>query len=208
MDPKASAGTGTITAHVIPRVDLGISGMGGLAKATVFLNLDASATTTFNVTGDTSIEVSTSDSDNNGITTAVNGCADVDAEFDVNAGADGSFFGVFNQSASVALFSKKINIFQVLFLSPLSLCCQSLIGVVHRNVWEREGRLASVITPASRLIRRCMRVTLVVLLGLGVSLRSLRIEVFYFLVTGEGGRVNCLVGRFSYPRRFLYSYII
>lgn len=126
--------------------------MNGLAKATVFLNLDASATTTFNVTGETSTEVSTSDSDNNGITTAVNGCADVDAEFDVNAGADGSFFGVFNQSASVALFSKKINIFQVLFLSPLSLCCQSLIGVVHRNVWEREGRLASVITPASRLI--------------------------------------------------------
>lgn len=112
VDPKASAGTGTITAHVIPRVDLGISGMNGLAKATVFLNLDASATTTFNVTGETSTEVSTSDSDNNGITTAVNGCADVDAEFDVNAGADGSFFGVFNQSASVALFSKKISIFQ------------------------------------------------------------------------------------------------
>lgn len=144
MDPKASA-TGTITAHVIPRVDLGISGMNGLAQATVFLNLDASATTTFSVTGEASAdEVSTSDSDNNGITTSVNGCADVHAGFDVNAGADGSLFGVFDQSASVALFSKKINIFQVLFLSSLS---QSLIGVVHRNVWERECRLASVITP-------------------------------------------------------------
>lgn len=111
VDPKASA-TGTITAHLIPRVDLGISGMNGLAKATVFLNLDASATTTLSVTGGASTEVSTSSSDNNGITTSVNGCADVGAGFDVNAGADGSFFGVFDQSASVALFSKKIDIFK------------------------------------------------------------------------------------------------
>jgi hypothetical protein len=81
VDPKTFA-TGAITAHVIPRVDLGISGMNGLAQAAVFQNLDASITTTLSVTGEASTEVSTSDSDNNGIIASVNGCADVDAGFD------------------------------------------------------------------------------------------------------------------------------
>ena len=129
MDPKAFA-TGTITAHLIPRVDLGISGMNGLAQATVFLNLDASATTTLTVTGEASAEVSTSDSDNNVLTTSVNGCADVGAGLDVNAGADGSFFGVFDQWASVALFSKKIDIFKVLFSLPC-LCVVNCLLVLH-----------------------------------------------------------------------------
>ena len=60
----------------------------------------------------------------------MNGCADVGAGLDVNAGADGSFFGVFDQWASVALFSKKIDIFQVLFSLPC-LCVVNCLLMLH-----------------------------------------------------------------------------
>jgi len=44
---------------------------------------------------------------------SVDGCVDVGAELDVNAGADGSFFGLFDKTTQVNLLSKKFELFKV-----------------------------------------------------------------------------------------------
>jgi hypothetical protein len=46
---------------------------------------------------------------------SVDGCIDIGAGFDVNAGAEGSFFSIFNAQTQVTLFSKKFDLFKVLF---------------------------------------------------------------------------------------------
>ncbi|KAF7297644.1 hypothetical protein MKEN_01387500 [Mycena kentingensis (nom. inval.)] len=102
------ASKGVVSAHVIPRVDLGISGLAGLAQATVFLNLDASATMTLSLDAQADASAST---DGNSADASVKGCIDVGAELAVNAGADASFFGLFDPSTSINLFDKKFNLF-------------------------------------------------------------------------------------------------
>ncbi|KAK7457178.1 hypothetical protein VKT23_010477 [Stygiomarasmius scandens] len=100
----------TVAAHLIPTVDLGISALGGIAQATVFLDLDASVSTTLSLNASAVASVST-DGDKSA-SAGVEGCVDVGAGFDVNAGADGSFFGLFDQTTQVTLFSKKFEIFK------------------------------------------------------------------------------------------------
>ena len=58
-------------------------------------------------TNSTSVPVSTSA---NGTFT---GCFEIDGGLDVNAGATGSFFGIFSKSTEVELFSKDFKIFSV-----------------------------------------------------------------------------------------------
>jgi hypothetical protein len=49
LDVGASATvTGLVEAHLIPRLDLGVTILNGVAEATVFANVDASATLDFN----------------------------------------------------------------------------------------------------------------------------------------------------------------
>lgn len=106
---------GTIEAHLIPRIDIGISGLGGVAEATVFLDLDASATATLTLNGSANAVAAVSPSTDNATETSAsfNGCVGVDAGLDVNAGADASFFGIFDQSTQVNLFTKKFDLFDV-----------------------------------------------------------------------------------------------
>ncbi|KAJ7246984.1 hypothetical protein C8J57DRAFT_1359761 [Mycena rebaudengoi] len=100
------ASKGTVAAHVIPRIDLGISGLAGLASATVFLNLDASAQMNLN------LNAAVTASTDAATTKSVDGCIDIGAGFDVNAGASASFFGLFDPSTQVNLFSKKFELFK------------------------------------------------------------------------------------------------
>jgi hypothetical protein len=93
--------TGKITAHLIPSLDLGISALGGKAEAQVSLALDTNAALTLSLEGSASasltknIPIAGKDS----VTKAsvkpptFGGCVGVDANINVNVGADASFFG-------------------------------------------------------------------------------------------------------------------
>ncbi|KAK7457234.1 hypothetical protein VKT23_010536 [Stygiomarasmius scandens] len=100
----------TVAAHLIPTIDLGVSALGGIAEATVFLDLDASVSTTLSLNAGAVASVTT-DGDKSA-SADVEGCVDVGAGFDVNAGADGSFFGLFDKSTQINLFSKKFELFK------------------------------------------------------------------------------------------------
>ncbi|THU98962.1 hypothetical protein K435DRAFT_828282 [Dendrothele bispora CBS 962.96] len=100
----------TVAAHLIPTIDLGVSALGGIAEATIFLDLDASVSTTLSLNAGAVASVTT-DGDKSA-SADVNGCVDVGAGFDVNAGADGSFFGLFDKTTQINLFSKKFELFK------------------------------------------------------------------------------------------------
>ncbi|KAJ7150476.1 hypothetical protein C8R43DRAFT_494845 [Mycena crocata] len=104
------ASKGVVAAHVIPRLDLGVSGLAGLASATVFLNLDASASMTLTLDAAANAGVSTTDPA--AASGSVNGCIDIGAGLDVNAGASAKFFGLFDPSTKVNLFTKKFDLFK------------------------------------------------------------------------------------------------
>jgi len=121
------ASKGIIEAHLIPRIDVGITVLSGIATATVYLDLDASAAVTLslnataqsNATVPHSSAVSTTMSDpvaRSDVadkTGNVNGCVDVGAALDVNAGAQDKLFGIFDQSTKVNLFHKHFDLFTV-----------------------------------------------------------------------------------------------
>lgn len=112
--PSLSA-KGVVSAHVIPVLDIGVSALGGIADATIFLNLDASATMT--LTLDASAEGSVTAQPGTELATggsaSINGCVDMNAGFSVNAGADATFFGLFDTGKSVTLFEKDFDLFEV-----------------------------------------------------------------------------------------------
>jgi hypothetical protein len=84
------------TAHLIPQVSLGVNALAGAASATVFLNLDAS----LGLQG--SVSVSNPQP-----------CLSGNADINVGAGAQGSFFGLFDASTGKSLFEKNFPLFQV-----------------------------------------------------------------------------------------------
>ncbi|KAJ7150538.1 hypothetical protein C8R43DRAFT_887267 [Mycena crocata] len=123
-DTKAAA-TGTVEGHIVPAINLGISAL-GVVDATVFLNLDASATMTLKVDAQavysddaptsasldapaaaSEVAVSTDSSASFG------GSFVISAGLDVNAGATGSFFGLFDKSTKVSLFKKNFELLRV-----------------------------------------------------------------------------------------------
>ncbi|KAK7457177.1 hypothetical protein VKT23_010476 [Stygiomarasmius scandens] len=101
----------TITAHLIPTIDIGVSALSGAAEATIFLDLDASVSTTLSLNAGATAS-NTSTDGGSGASASVDGCVDVGAELDVNAGADSSFFGLFDKTTQVNLFSKKFELFK------------------------------------------------------------------------------------------------
>jgi hypothetical protein len=81
----------------------------------VFLDLDASSTLNLqlnagaNITKETGKNAAVQDA-------GVNGCVDVSAALNVNAGATGSLFDIFNAQTTANLFSKNFDLFQVFWL--------------------------------------------------------------------------------------------
>ncbi|KAJ7479627.1 hypothetical protein FB451DRAFT_1448692 [Mycena latifolia] len=171
--PSVTA-TGTLTAHLIPSLNIGLTVLGGKAananiflaldtSAALILNLDASAQITQPIAGtnsttdgtatnsttdgtatdsttdakttDGTIEATSTDSgadatatsdadvgfvaptkrDDPTVSTAFGGCVQVQGGIDVNAGAQGEFFHLFDDLVSVPLFSKKFEIFKKCF---------------------------------------------------------------------------------------------
>jgi hypothetical protein len=86
----------SVTGHLIPQVDIGLSAFGNVASSTVFLNLDASM----------DLSVST----NSGGEQA---CVGASTELAVNIGAEASFFDLFDASTGKTLFKKDFPLLQV-----------------------------------------------------------------------------------------------
>ncbi|KAG6907149.1 hypothetical protein DXG01_010326 [Tephrocybe rancida] len=110
------ASKAVVVAHVIPRLDVGVSALDGAAKATIFLDLDTSAsiTMTLNAAASASVGVETTNKAvTKGASASVDGCISASTAFNVNAGAKGSFFGIFDKGTKVLLFGKDSELFKV-----------------------------------------------------------------------------------------------
>ncbi|KAF9487102.1 hypothetical protein BDN71DRAFT_1514302 [Pleurotus eryngii] len=70
--------------------------------------------TTFESSSSNPVSTSQVDVDS-GASSLVSGCFDISAGFDVNAGADASFFGLFKADKKISLFSKQFNLFKECF---------------------------------------------------------------------------------------------
>ena len=94
----------SVTGHLIPQVDIGLSAFGGIASSTVFLNLDASI----------GLNVSANEDSWDGNNTGgVQACVDADTELAVNIGAQAGFFDLFSASTGKTIFDKTFPILQV-----------------------------------------------------------------------------------------------
>ncbi|KAJ7892507.1 hypothetical protein B0H14DRAFT_2335375 [Mycena olivaceomarginata] len=153
------AATGTLTAHLIPSLNFGVSVLGGKAKADIFLDLDTNTALQMNLDGSASATkvvtpptidnsassspettsadatstaadiaspndvcvqttntaadvATTSDTET---TKSLGGCINVNGGISINAGAEGSFFGLFDKVANARLFEKNFKIFNKCF---------------------------------------------------------------------------------------------
>ncbi|KDQ51373.1 hypothetical protein JAAARDRAFT_41224 [Jaapia argillacea MUCL 33604] len=80
----------------------------------------------------------------NNVTTSVNGCVDVQSALNVNAGAQGTFLGLFDASTQVPLFSKTFDIFKKCFGTSSSVTIpRRSVGEQRRVIRSRHARLAS-----------------------------------------------------------------
>ncbi|TFK96037.1 hypothetical protein BDV98DRAFT_576836 [Pterulicium gracile] len=126
----------SVSAHMIPRFNVGVSVFG--KGVNIFTDLDASATAALSLTAGANAagifkkeiragapEVVKKDIIPSGESiasdiakrqsTSVNGGIDVFAQLDVNVGADAYFFGLFNQEVKLTLFTKKFELFKKCF---------------------------------------------------------------------------------------------
>jgi hypothetical protein len=91
------ASTFEATAHLIPQIDIGLSALGGIASASVFVDLDASTDFTASTTSVANPQL----------------CVSASTDINVGVGAEGSFFSLFDESVSKSLFDKTFPLFQV-----------------------------------------------------------------------------------------------
>lgn len=114
MSPSL-ASKAVITAHLIPRLDVGVSALGGIASATIFLDLDSSAsvTLTMNAAASAALTAAPGAGVTTSTSTSVDGCIGSGVAINVNAGVQGSFFSLFDQSTKVNLFTKDFEISKV-----------------------------------------------------------------------------------------------
>ncbi|KAF8186254.1 hypothetical protein BJ912DRAFT_972030 [Pholiota molesta] len=78
--------------------------------------------------------------------TSFGGCVEIDANLDVNAGATGSFFGLFDATTKVDLFQKKFEIFKKCFGSQPTR--RSLPNAARRELLSTLPRSHSLLTSA------------------------------------------------------------
>jgi len=100
-------GNAAITAHVIPRLAIGLT-VFKTVDAGVTLSLDASATLNLNGTVGRKTATGTES-----VILPPEGCADVSAGLDVSAAADATLLSIFKAGDSVSLFKKEFDLFSV-----------------------------------------------------------------------------------------------
>ncbi|KAJ6531433.1 hypothetical protein DFH09DRAFT_140245 [Mycena vulgaris] len=111
------ASSATLDAHIIPGLDFGITAIGGIATATVFVDLDTSSTMTLSLdaAANASGNVTTKGAAVSSTSASLDGCVDIGAGLAIDAGADGAFFGLFDFAPTTNLFTKNFDFFKKCF---------------------------------------------------------------------------------------------
>jgi len=133
------AAVGRLEAHLVPAIKLGLSALGDTVAANVFLNLDASAILQLGLEAsvalpevavrevpelparefETEIEARAPEAVDAELEArqdvSFGGCVTVFAGLSINAGAEGTFFAIFDANVAVALFSQEFQLFQQCF---------------------------------------------------------------------------------------------
>jgi hypothetical protein len=128
----------SVTGHLIPQVDIGLSAFGGIASSTVFLNLDASIGLNVSANEDSS----GGSNDTTANAGGVQACVNADTELAVNIGAQAAFFDLFSASTGKTLFDKsfpllqvRIHFFRIHAQQPVaktpSMGCQKCVGLAN-----------------------------------------------------------------------------
>ncbi len=104
---------GQIAAHLIPSLAFGIDVLSGAAKATINLDVDASAAVDLSLTA--VAEAGISKDGSKSTDASFGGCVDVTTGLAVTAGADASLLSLFDKSTSVDLFNKTFDLFKKCF---------------------------------------------------------------------------------------------
>ena len=86
-----------LSVGLVPQVSVGLSALGGIVSASVFLNFEAALDLDGSISS----------------TTNPQPCLSGGADINVEVGAQGSFFGLFNPTAGISLFNKNFPLFQV-----------------------------------------------------------------------------------------------
>ncbi|EDR09994.1 uncharacterized protein LACBIDRAFT_317836 [Laccaria bicolor S238N-H82] len=163
VSPSAKA-TGTVEAHLIPSLNLGITALNGAAEAKVSLELDASSSMKLDLggTSETIIPLNPP-SPSSAISVpapipstiaAFNGCFGIGAGFNVNAGASAALFGIFNPKVKLPLLSKNFDVFKKCFGTSTG----KRSDIVDTDIWDYMS-----VDPASTLEDRALALTCPVL---------------------------------------------
>ena len=92
------------------QLDFGIS-VFGKNVATIFLDLDSSATLDLSLEAGANASISTNG--DKSASAGVEGCVDLKGGFSANVGAQGSLLDLFNADTQIPIFSKEFELFQV-----------------------------------------------------------------------------------------------
>jgi hypothetical protein len=118
-------------------VDLGITALGGAAKSTVWLNLDASSS--LKMTMETSGSASAATNGPKGASGKVAGCVNIDGALNVNAGTDASLFKIFEAGTKVSVFEKKYNFLKVCSVLYIIFFRLNIHGIVPEMLRKRRS---------------------------------------------------------------------
>lgn len=107
----------SVTGHLVPQFDIGLSAFGDIASSAVFLNLNASIDLSLFTNGDPTGYAQT--------------YVDSSSELSVNIGAEASFFDLSGTSTGETLFEKSFSWLQICVGAPgpSSRCCRSCPGI-------------------------------------------------------------------------------
>ncbi|CAK5269084.1 unnamed protein product [Mycena citricolor] len=106
--------TANVTASLIPELAVGLSAFSGLAKAEVFLNLEADAgisLSSLNASADARVTGTGSAA----VSGQVAGCVDINSGFSVNVGADGKLFNIISAAVSTPLYANSWDLYNTCF---------------------------------------------------------------------------------------------
>ncbi|TEB22386.1 hypothetical protein FA13DRAFT_1741042 [Coprinellus micaceus] len=130
VSPSAKA-TGTATVHLIPQLSLGVNALGGIATASVYANIDASATANLALEASAIISNRRSiappsaelvalaakslDLDPREVSASWSGCFEILAGLEAKAGATARFLNIFNGTKEIVLFDRDWQLFRKCF---------------------------------------------------------------------------------------------
>lgn len=126
LSPSLSS-TASLEAHIIPKLAIGVNGLGN--KADIFVDLDSKATAKATIkasakavinareeqedTRSLAVRQTVTKTPANTADTSIDGCVDISAGLSVNVGAEASFLGLFDKENKLEFPVKNFSLFKV-----------------------------------------------------------------------------------------------